>query len=323
VYPGVAVVQPVYVGAPSAITSNPAADADALHHAMKGAGTDEDAIIRILAHRNPAEIEAIKLQYANKHGKDLAAAIKSETSGNFERVLIGLLRDPRSYDAHILHEAMRGAGTDERTLILFLAGREAYQLHQTKKEYEREHGKSLEAAVASETSGDFKKLLVGLCSNRDLEGPVNIELARGDAEKLYAAGEGKIGTDEAKFIEIFSHRSHVHLRQVFAIYETIHKHHTIERALESEFSGHIKQGLLAVASYVRSPGEFWADALVHTMKGIGTNDQQLVWIVVANRDRMPEIKQAFSAKYKKSLWQAVNSETSGDYKKSLLAIIGN
>jgi len=290
---------------------------------MKGVGTDEEAIVRILAHRNPAEIEAIKLQYASKHGKDLTAAVKSETSGNFERVLMGLLKEPRYYDSYILHEAMAGAGTNERTLILFLVGRESWQIHQIKKEYEREHGKTLEAAIASETSGDFKKLLVGLCHNRDPEGPVNIDLVRGDAEKLYAAGEGKIGTDEAKFIEIFSQRSHVHLRQVFAHYETIHKHHTMERAVDSEFSGHIKQALAGVVTYVRNPGEFWADALMHTMKGIGTDDKQLVHIVVANRDRMPEIKQAFSAKYHKSLWQSVNSETSGDYKKSLLAIIGN
>lgn len=316
-YPGASVP-----GATGAVTHDPVADATALRAAMKGLGTDEDAVIRVLGHRNPAEIEAIKSAYATKIGRDLLADVKSETGGNFQRVLVGLLKDPRHYDADILHEAMKGAGTDEKTLTFFLVGRDGAQKQKIIDIYAREHGKSLQSAVASEVSGDFKKFLVGLCNVREPEGPANEQIARGDAERLYSAGEGKLGTDEATFIDLFTRRSLSQLRQVFAIYETIHKHHTMERAIESEFSGDLKRGLLGVCLYARNPAEYWADVMHNAMKGLGTNDDLLIHAIVSNRDNITNIKHSYAAKYKRSLHQAVSSETSGDYKKSLLAIIG-
>jgi hypothetical protein len=291
---------------------------------MKGLGTDEDAVIRVICPRTPAEIEALKTAYQTKHGKDLIKVIESELSGDFLRVIVGILKDPRQFDADVLHSAMAGLGTNEQTLLLWLVGRSNEQKTKIKDLYTRSHSKSLEAVIGSEVSGDLKKFMLGLCQNREPEStPVSDAAARDDAERLYRAGEGKLGTDEATFIEIFTRRSLAHLKQVFAIYETIHKRHTMHKAVESEFSGDLRRGLLGVVTFVRSPGEFWADALRLAMKGAGTDEATLSRVIVGNRDIMPQIKSAYSAKYSKSLWQDVNSETSGDYKKSLLAIIGN
>lgn len=291
---------------------------------MKGLGTDESTLIRIICNRNYAELAAIKDAYLRKHGKDLISAVKSETSGDFGRAMLGLLKEPRQYDADTLHEAMKGLGTDEFTLMSVLIGRSNEQKDQIKNIYARDHGKSLDTAVKSETSGDLQKLMLGLCNARDSEAtPVNDDSARVDAERLYNAGEGKIGTDEKMFIEIFTKRSWGHLRRVFSIYETIHKHHTMERAVESEFSGFLKTGLVGIVVFARNPGEFFADIAHKAMKGVGTDETMLSRVIVGNRDVMPEIKKAYSAKYNKSLWQAVNGETSGDYKKTLLAVIGN
>lgn len=291
---------------------------------MKGLGTDEATLIKILCNRNTAELEAIKAAYLQRHGKDLVSAVHSETGGNFGRAIVGLLKEPRQYDSDTLHEAMKGLGTDEFTLMSVLVGRSNFQKDQIKAIFAKDHGKSLDTAIKSETSGDLQKLMLGLCNARDSEDiPVNNDAAMVDAERLYNAGEGKIGTDEKMFIEIFTKRSWNHLRKVFGVYETIHKHHTMERAVESEFSGFLKIGLVEIVIFARNPGEFFADIAHKAMKGAGTDETMLSRVIVGNRDVMPAIKQAYSAKYNKSLWQAVNSETSGDYKKTLLGIIGN
>eukprot|EP00045_Choanoeca_perplexa_P008893 m.83777 g.83777 ORF g.83777 m.83777 type:complete len:63 (-) comp14662_c0_seq3:887-1075(-) len=44
------------------------------------------------------------------------------------------------------------------------------------------------------------------------------EKARAEAARLYAAGEAKTGTDEAAFIEIFSHHSFPMLKLIFDHY---------------------------------------------------------------------------------------------------------
>jgi len=291
---------------------------------MKGLGTDESVLIRIIGNRNTAEIVAIKSAYLAKNGKDLIAAVRSETSGDFGKAMIALLKDPRQYDSDVLHEAMKGIGTDEFTLLSVLVGRSNEHKQQINTIFARDHSKSLEAAIRSETSGDLQKLMIGLCQQRESEAiPVNDDSARVDAERLYNAGEGKIGTDEKTFIEIFTKRSWNHLRRVFAIYETIHKHHTMERAVESEFSGFLKQGLVGVVVFARNAGEFYADIAHKSMKGAGTDETMLSRVIIGNRDLMADIKKAYSSKYNKSLWQAVNSETGGDFKKTLLAVIGN
>lgn len=291
---------------------------------MKGIGTDEATLIKILCNRNYAELEAIKASYLSRHGKDLLSAVKSEISGNFLKAMEGILKEPRHYDSDTLHNAMKGLGTDEFTLVSVLLGRNNEQKQVISAIYAQEHGKSLEHAIKGETSGDCQKLCIGLCQLRDPEtNPVSEDGARADAERLYNAGEGKIGTDEKTFIEVFTKKSWNHLRRVFALYETIHKHHTMEHAVNSEFSGFLKTSLVEIVLFARSPGEFYANICHRAMKGAGTDETMLTRAIVGNRDRLPEIKQAYSTKYNKSLWQAVNSETSGDYKKTLLGVIGN
>jgi annexin A7/11 len=44
-------------------------DADALHKAMKGLGTDEKAIINILCHRSSSQRTAINQAYKSGYGK--------------------------------------------------------------------------------------------------------------------------------------------------------------------------------------------------------------------------------------------------------------
>lgn len=48
---------------------DPRADAEALHKAMKGFGTDEKGLIAVLCHRTAAQREAINKAYKSGFGK--------------------------------------------------------------------------------------------------------------------------------------------------------------------------------------------------------------------------------------------------------------
>lgn len=132
---------------------------------MKGFGSDENAIINIICRRSNEQrqvfiyqldfnriqdkisynkmylfffyFQIIQREYKTNFGKDLMEDIKSETSGNFENLLVALLTPIINYYVKELHDAMAGIGTDEDVLIEVLCSMSNYEIHTIKNAYER------------------------------------------------------------------------------------------------------------------------------------------------------------------------------------------
>lgn len=62
-----------------------------LHKAMKGMGTDDATLIRIIVTRAEMDMQYIKIEYVKKFGKSLNEAVHSETSGHYRTFLLALL----------------------------------------------------------------------------------------------------------------------------------------------------------------------------------------------------------------------------------------
>uniref|UniRef100_A0A8C1V9G9 Annexin n=1 Tax=Cyprinus carpio TaxID=7962 RepID=A0A8C1V9G9_CYPCA len=62
-----------------------------LNAAMKGTGTDEDTLIRIIVGRSEVDLETIKDMYLEKYDMTLKDALSSECGGDFKRLLIEIL----------------------------------------------------------------------------------------------------------------------------------------------------------------------------------------------------------------------------------------
>lgn len=62
-----------------------------LHKAMKGIGTDDSKLTRIVVTRAEIDMQYIKAEYEKKHRKSLNDAIHSETSSHFRTFLLSLL----------------------------------------------------------------------------------------------------------------------------------------------------------------------------------------------------------------------------------------
>merc|ERR1711957_43304 len=65
--------------------------AHCLEGAMKGWGTDENALSRILGRNEKPAIKKIGIAYEELYGRSLKEAIESETSGNFKKALLAML----------------------------------------------------------------------------------------------------------------------------------------------------------------------------------------------------------------------------------------
>ncbi|XP_059223453.1 annexin B11 isoform X2 [Stomoxys calcitrans] len=302
---------------------DPVKDAHDLRKAMKGFGTDEDALINIICRRTNEQRQEIQRQYKTHFGKDLIEDIRSETSGNFEKLLVGLLRPIVDYYCHELNDAMAGLGTDEDVLIEILCTLSNQEIHTIKNQYLRLYGAHLESELKSETSGNFKRLLVSLCAAaRNESGLTDPAAAQSDARELLKAGELRVGTDESMFNMILCQRNYQQLKLIFHEYEHM-TGHSLEKAIKKEFSGDIMEGLIAICRCVNNKAEYFASRLHKSMAGIGTNDKQLIRVIITRCEiDMGDIKVAYERMYGKSLKSWIKGDTSGHYKHALYALVG-
>ncbi|XP_049633968.1 annexin A6 [Suncus etruscus] len=298
-------------------------DAEALYTAMKGFGSDKEAILELITSRSNRQRQEICQSYKSLYGKDLIADLKYELTGKFERLIVGLMRPLAYCDAKEIKDAVSGAGTDEKCLIEILASRTNQQIHELVAAYKDAYERDLEADITGDTSGHFQKMLVVLLQGTREEDDVVIEeLVQQDVQDLYEAGELKWGTDEAQFIYILGNRSKQHLRLVFDEYlKTTGK--PIEASIRGELSGDFEKLMLAVVKCVRSTPEYFAERLFKAMKGLGTRDNTLIRIMVTRSELdMMDIREIFRTKYEKSLYSMIKNDTSGDYKRALLKLCG-
>ncbi|KAK2903961.1 annexin A6 isoform X2 [Channa argus] len=302
---------------------DPSADAEVLYNAMKGIGSDKDAILDLVTSRSNAQRQEIIAAYKCNFGKDLIDDLKYELTGKFERLIVSLMRTPAYHDAKEINDALKGAGTNEKCLIEILASRNNKQIHDMVAAYKDVYGRDMEEDVIADTSGHFKKMLVVLLQGtRDESGVVDADLVGQDAQDLYDAGEAQWGTDEAKFIMILGNRSVVHLRMVFDAYEKIAET-SIENSIKNELSGDFERLMLAVVQCVRSVPMFFAKCLYKSMKGLGTADNTLIRIMISRSEiDMLDIRECFRLSYEKSLYNMIMDDTSGDYKRTLLNLCG-
>ena len=168
-------------------------DVETLRNAMKGWGTDEATLIKVVANRTNRQRQIIKEQYKQAYGRDLIEDLKSELHGKMEDAFIALFTNPVEYDADALREAMHGAGTNEDTLIEIIASRNNEQLAAIKQCYNAKYQRDLEADIKKETHGTFEHLLISLLQGKRSYNPhPDPGRCAAIAEEIYNAGEAKL-----------------------------------------------------------------------------------------------------------------------------------
>uniref|UniRef100_A0A8C5Y8C1 Annexin n=1 Tax=Microcebus murinus TaxID=30608 RepID=A0A8C5Y8C1_MICMU len=231
-------------------------DAEILHKAMKGFGTDEQAIVDVVANRSKDQRQKIKAAFNTMYGGDLIKDLKSELSGNMEELIFALFTPPAYYDAW-------RAGTQERVLTEILCTRTNQEIREIVRGYQSELGWDLEKDSRSDTSGPFECLLVSMCQgNRDDNQSVNHQMAQEDAQRLYQAGEGRLGTDESCFNMILATRSFPQLKATMEAYSRM-ANRDLLNSVGREFSGFVESSLKIILQCALNRPAFFAERLYY------------------------------------------------------------
>jgi len=303
---------------------NATADIDAVYRACKGLGTDELALINIFGHRDGPTIDAIRAQYTTRIRRDLIETLEKETSGNFETALVSTALGPIESEAYFARKAIAGLGTKESMLTEAIMGKSNQQIATLKSVYQRRYGETLENAVRGDLSGKTEQMFVLALAGNKMDDWVQVDpqVVSNDVRTLYAATQGRIGTDVVQVCSILIRANDAYIRAYVDSYKRQYGQDFL-RILRKEFSGHMAGALLYIVKGALNKAERDAELLEDSMAGLGTRDDLLISrLVRAHWDKahFTRVKLAYTALYKKDLTKRVKGETSGDYGKMVVVL---
>ena len=284
---------------------------------------DENTITEMTINLSTKERLQLRENYKSKFNKDLIEDIEKYTKSDLCTLLTSIYKDPVEYDADLLYKAMKGIGTNDDILIEVISFRSFSRLNKVKEKFKEKYNKDLISEVKSETSGDYGKTLINLLETErstntqpDLDNCVKI------VEELYGAGEGKIGTNESTFVKYFTSLSPEEIALVGKEYHKKYKKNIVH-VIENEINGDLQKLFKSILYGILSPSEYFARQINGAVKGIGTNDTQLIRSIVSRMDiDMKMIKKYYRKLFGKNMAEDIKGDTSGNYQKLLLALIG-
>uniref|UniRef100_A0A8C2I439 Annexin n=1 Tax=Cyprinus carpio TaxID=7962 RepID=A0A8C2I439_CYPCA len=215
-------------------------DAKWLIKAMKGAGTDTNILIEILASRTNKQIKELSAVYAEQTKKTLVQNLKTEVSGDFGKAILLLAEgardestnvnaDKAKEDAKALYQAgEKRLGTDESKFIEILCKRSIPHLRQTILEYKNISGKTLQKSIEKEMSGKLEDLLVAVVKCV-MSTPAYF------AEKLYKSMKGA-GTDETTLTRVMVSRGEIDMLDIRAEFKKLYQR-SLYKEISSDVSG--------------------------------------------------------------------------------------
>ena len=217
-------------------------DCECIYNAMKGAGTDENCLIEVIASRPNWLLEKIKKKYSELYKKELVEDIKADTSGDFQKILEGILRCKRSEVREINKEncekiAKELSETKEEGWVVndessvfykYIMNSSPKELSAIAREYYRLSGKTIIDGIENNFKGDAKDLLKSILYSL-------VSPSEYFATRIKKAIEG-FGTDNKTLIRILITRCEVDMNIIKKYYKQLYKKDMIED-IKNDISG--------------------------------------------------------------------------------------
>jgi hypothetical protein len=298
-------------------------DADYVHEASEGWGTDEDKLIRVLCGLSKTQLLRVDEIYAARYGSSLRDTVDGELGGFFEgsfKYFMKCVLTPNAaLDAELLKEAMEGWGTNDTLLCEIICTRSSRELRAAAKIFADENGKSLHQWIDGDTSGTYQDFLLAcLHATRREDSQVDEGAVDMQVELLWGAGLNGGDKEANVFKTVLSKASVAQIDAIKAKFESTYGK-TMADAIKEHMGGDWERALLA---RIMDKPTYYAEALQKAFKGWGTDEKATSRIL--GRNSKAEIKK-IAAKYEEmygvSLHNAISSETSGNYKKALLTML--
>ncbi|XP_073066689.1 annexin Gh1-like [Primulina eburnea] len=140
-------------------------EAKILHEKISEKACSDDDLIRILATRSKAQINATLNQYKNEFGNDINKDLKADPKDEYLSILratVKCLVYPEKYFEKVIRLAINSRGTDEGALTRVVVTRAEVDMKVIIDEYYRRTSVPLDRAITKDTTGDYEDMLLAL-----------------------------------------------------------------------------------------------------------------------------------------------------------------
>ncbi|VDN96152.1 unnamed protein product [Rodentolepis nana] len=290
-------------------------DAQAIHEAMGQLSLSKDRIIEMIAHI-PLETRVKLPKYFERMGEDIIQKLKSVFREDLELAILWSFYDRAHLNAAALQKAMNATETDNDLLIHVICTADEYEIRPMKGAFQEITGKCLLKAIDKECRGDFKRVLVAIIEGYRVKEYDEVQ-ARIDAKELFAASGDKL---ETTFIRILCGSSMKQTRLIDKYYQVLSGHDLIT-VIEKALSGDVGKSLKLIVNFAKNRIATLSEMLYESLQGGVTRSASVIRIVLALAEgELGLIKVYFDLNFEQSLAETIGAQTSGDYKKFLLAL---
>lgn len=295
--------------------------ADRLHDSLtnKSGKEREDDVVNIIKTNDLITRCHAAQYYEAKYNSELREDLKKKLGGDF-RNLAGLcFLNPIELDVKLLQKAFKGTSNKEDTVIEILTSRSYDYLQVVQRIYQQKLGSELAKDVEKHFGGVIQKCLLYLLGTKRKENPnPDLNFCVEEAKKLVSCKDGEWTKNEALFKEIFVDRSPEELVAIGRSYLQLTGTHFLD-ALEKRMGGTDRKLIREIMFNNIIPHELFAEKLDNAIKGMGTNEEVVDRVLVTRSNiDMPEIKEMYQFKVKKSLEESLKDDTSGKYQELCL-----
>jgi len=215
-----------------------------------------------------------------------------------------------------LHKALKGWFTNDDALISILGATSYWDLQDARRVYEKEYKKELPKEIKSGTKFNYSKAAAHLTYDR----------AEYDAEILMDSVKG-LGTDDGQLIEVVCTRSPKEIEMMLEAFKRLYKKDPLKE-VQDDVSGDYGKLLHTVLSSKRPMPDVkqMADDVVALYRAgedrLGTDEDVFIRIIGGYcRPYVEQLSILYKNKYGNDLITVIESETSWNFKKSLLALV--
>ena len=142
--------------------------AQKLYDSLNNKKNNTEIFSEILTQKSKEEIATIGKIYHKISKSNILEDIKKVFSGDTKKIFVGIIYgvlSPSEYFAELVHDAVKGLGTKDRTLKRIIISREEIDMPQIKQFYKQKFNKDMIEDIKDDTSGSYQKILVTLATH--------------------------------------------------------------------------------------------------------------------------------------------------------------